>query len=150
MDFSTPKQKRREATLALFNPAMEYSKTIPTQVDLTGEEGEEHIATQRQVIYKCEKCACSFKDEQRHDAHQARCSGEGSDMVLDCTECGAKFNSTFNLNEHLERTRPVLHPKPIFKCAYCPRTFDSALNMVRHKTKCARESGGMRQPALFG
>eukprot|EP01062_Namystynia_karyoxenos_P056361 TRINITY_DN47311_c0_g1_i1.p3 TRINITY_DN47311_c0_g1~~TRINITY_DN47311_c0_g1_i1.p3 ORF type:complete len:135 (+),score=23.70 TRINITY_DN47311_c0_g1_i1:71-475(+) len=108
------------------------------------EAGDEEIVEQ---VPKCSKCDRIFPTIARMERHQSECRGEGGAAKLPCPACGKLFNTTHNMNLHLDTTCPSL--KPTFKCKWCPRELGSEVNLTRHMRKCSQ--GGTRQLSLpFG
>lgn len=75
---------------------------------------------------KCQTCDQVFKNPHTLKNHIAR-----SHVGIPCAICNQKFQSIIFLKNHIAAEH--LNGKGIFKCEFCPKTYDLEIQLMRHK-----------------
>lgn len=87
-------------------------------------------------IHMCTICEKQFKNKRNLQNHMRVHRPKETIM---CEGCGLPFKSQYDLDQHSEAIhRRVVKMDCIFRCAHCPETFNSHLDLLEHVKKHGR------------
>lgn len=87
-------------------------------------------------VYECETCGKQFEKKKSLASHIR--SHQPKETVM-CEGCGTSFNNQYELDLHSEAThRRVVKENCIYRCAHCPETFSSHLDLLKHVKEHAK------------
>ena len=88
-------------------------------------------------LVSCPYCKCSFLDKDSWNFHLTSCTvrkkllDEFKDLHITCTNCHAKFPSTYLLQKHAASCGKIVSKD--FQCAKCIKAFCYKSSLRRHE-----------------
>ncbi|KAH8302800.1 hypothetical protein KR044_010804, partial [Drosophila immigrans] len=101
---------------------------VEAEVSAAEDDDEEQHAT---AIYKCDKCAAQFLDEQRLVTHQRR----HGQMPYPCPEpgCDRGYSHKHTLTLHMRKCHKLGKEHKSHICEFCGKVFDTMSQLKNHR-----------------